>query len=111
MISKTKFFAQMIDYRNAVEIMGIDSQDDKGATVWTSVTVATTFVPSGEIAYASPAPLTLDRRAAQSLLDALIDCGMRPTNRDPLEPTIAAMQEHIDFIQTVCVSLLGRSHD
>jgi hypothetical protein len=63
---------------------------------------------SGEARYISEAPFVLDREMAQSLMDQLWTCGLRPTEGTGSAGSLTATQLHLKDMQTIAFDLLRK---
>lgn len=88
-----KFGAQFFDFNNTVGILA-QTVDANGHRREVAEAATLTFVDVGDAPIKSPT-FQLDFDAAQSLLDALINCGMRPTKLANPSGEIARINDHL----------------
>lgn len=59
-------------------------------------------------AYADPA-LTLNKKQAQQLIDALWDCGIRPTQGSGSAGSLAATEKHLEDMRQIAMGQLKKA--
>lgn len=87
-----EFRAQSWDYMNSVKIAAFVENFERR---YIAKPVVSEMAPYGE-GTLGEATMTLDMKDAQSLMDALYSCGLRPRDAKPQDKTIEAMSYHLE---------------
>lgn len=89
--------------QNAIEIAGFIVAPPGQPPVVVMPLSFTTNLEEGKII---PGAMTLSKESAQSLLDELWDCGIRPSNGEGASGELEATKLHLDDMRTMVFSLM-----
>lgn len=97
----TKVMARRSDWKERVEIVLAWKGDGR-----TAVALPIQFSLIGPSEPIQEPTVELDFHAAQQLIDALWDCGLRPTEGTGSAGALAATERHLKDMQTIAFRLL-----
>lgn len=96
---KQRIYAQRVDYNQRIQLHVVIDHDDGSRSI--GLPLAIRRVEDDDLAMEGQPAITLRRDEGQQLIDALWDCGLRPSEGSGSAGQLASTQRHLEDMRAI----------